>query len=167
MIVSEEEMRHLTVCDRVIQEKGKLLLNILQCVISGHPRVGKSTLLSRLTGQQPSITPHHPDTSQAVQVRDVTPITPSTGVAEKIIQVTVKKVSMIIAKALQPGLVWEVITYDVEAIGLLKAVTKVHIGGKLLPEPSASQEMTKYDNSESAKTSSASASLSSKSDSQY
>ena len=90
-------MHHLTACDRVIQEKGKLLLNILQCVISGHPRVGKSTLLSRLTGQQPSVTPHNPDTSQAVQVRDVTPITPSTGVAEKVIQVTVKKVLVVLS----------------------------------------------------------------------
>ena len=76
---------------------------------------------------------------------------------------TVKKVSMIIAKALQPGLVWEVITYDVEAIGLLKAVTKAHVGGKMLPEPSASQKRTKYDGNE---TTSASAFLSLKSDSQ-
>jgi len=168
MIVSEEEMRHLTVCDRVIQEKGKLLLNILQCIISGHPQVGKSTLLGRLTGQQPSVTPNLHDTSiesQAVQVRDSTPITSSTGVAENIIQVTVK-MKMVVAKSLQPGLVWEVITYDVEAIDLLKAVTKAHIGGKVLLELPASENTIKHDNSESAKTSSASASLSSKSDSQ-
>ena len=163
---SAEEMRHLTVCDRIIQEKGKLLLNILQCIMSGHPRVGKSTLLARLTGQQPSVAPDLPDTSdesQAVQVRDGTLISASTGVAEKIIQVTVKKMTMVVAKALQPGLVWEVITYDVEAIGLLKAVTKSHIGGKMLPEPPASENTTKYDGKE---TSSASASLSPENESQ-
>ena len=56
--------------------------------MSGHPRVGKSTLLARLTGQQPSI--EHK--SQALQVQGGTPISTSTGIAEKIIQVTVKKV---------------------------------------------------------------------------
>ena len=165
---SAEEMRHLTVCDRIIQEKGKLLLNILQCIMSGHPRVGKSTLLARLTGQQPSVPPDLPDTSdesQAVQVRHGTPISASTGVAEKIIQVTVKKMTMVVAKALQPGLVWEVITYDVEAIGLLKAVTKSHIGGKMLPEPQASESTTKYDGKETS-SASASASLSPENESQ-
>ena len=149
-------MRHLTVCDRVIKEKGKLLLNVLQCIMSGHPRVGKSTLLGRLTGQQPSITPDIPDTSnelQVVHVRDGTPITSSTGVAENIIQVTVKKRKMVVAKTLQPGLAWEVITFDVEVIGLLKAVTKVYSVGKTLPEPPASENTTKYDGHEASSSS--------------
>ena len=103
--------------------------------------------MRRLTGQQPSVTPEFRDTSiesQAVQVRDGTPITSSTGVTENIIQVTVKNMKMV-AKNLQPGLVWEVITFDVEAIGLLKAVTKMSSVGKILPEPPASENTTKYD----------------------
>ena len=134
------QKRKCTVCERVIKEKGKLLLNILQCVMSGHPRVGKSTLLARLTGQQPSI--EHPNESQTLQVQGGAPISVSTGIAEKIIQVTVKKVAMVVAKALQPNVVWEVLTYDVEAIALLKAVTKAHIHGKIHPNSHVQLSLT-------------------------
>ena len=133
-------MRHLTVCDRVMREKGKLTLNAVQCMMSGHPRVGKSSLLSRLTGRQPSILPDHSDAtkeSQALQARGGTCVAPSTGVAERIIRVAVKKVTMVVAMATQPGLEWERITFDVEAIGLLKSATKAHIARTFTTKPLA------------------------------
>ena len=133
-------MRHLTVCERVMREKGKLTLNAVQCMMSGHPRVGKSSLLSRLTGTQPSIQPEHSNAtkeSQALQVRGSTCVSPSTGVAERIVRLTVKKVTMVVAMALQPGLEWERITFDVEAIGLLKSATKAHIARTVMTKPLA------------------------------
>ena len=141
MASTEEEMRHLTVCERVMREKGKLTLNAVQCMMSGHPRVGKSSLLSRLTGTQPSIQPDHSDDtkeSQALQACGGTCVSPSTGVAERIVRVTVKKkVRMVVAMALQPGLEWERITFDVEAIGLLKSATKAHVARTSMTKPLA------------------------------
>ena len=146
MAPTEEEMRHLTVCDRVMREKGKLTLNAVQCMMSGHPRVGKSSLLPRLTGRQPSIQPDHSDAttkeSQALQARGGTNISPSTGVAERIVRVTVKKVTMVVAMATQPGLEWEQITFDVEAIGLLKSATKAHIARTFTTKPLALESAT-------------------------
>ena len=138
-------MRHLTVCDGVMREKGKLTLNAVQCMMSGHPRVGKSSLLSRLTGRQPSIQPDHSNATkelQALQARGGTCVSPSTGVAERIIRVTVKKVTMVVAMATQPGLEWERITFDVEAIGLLKSATKAHIHRTFTTEPLALESAT-------------------------
>ena len=138
-------MRHLTVCDRVMREKGKLTLNAVQCMMSGHPRVGKSSLLSRLTGTQPSIQPDHSDAtkeSQGLQAHGGTCVAPSTGVAERIVRVTVKKVTMVVAMATQPGLEWERITFDVEAIGLLKSATKAHIARTFTTKPLALESAT-------------------------
>ena len=131
-------MRHLTVCDRVMREKGKLTLNAVQCMMSGHPRVGKSSLLSRLTGIQLSIQPDHSNAtkeSQALQARGGTCVSPSTGVAERIVRVTVKKVTMVVAMATRPGLEWERITFDMEAIGLLKSAMKAHIARTFTTKP--------------------------------
>ena len=138
-------MRHLTVCDRVMREKGKLTLNAVQCMMSGHPRVGKSSLLSRLTGTQPSIQPDHSNAtkeSQVLQARGATSVAPSTGVAERIVRVTVKKVTMVVAMATQPGLGWERITFDMEAIGLLKSATKAHIARTFTTKPLALESAT-------------------------
>ena len=129
----EEEMRHLTICDRVMREKGKVMLNAVQCMLSGNPRVGKSTLLARLTGMELSIIhPEGPDfakESQTVQEAGRTSVSASTGVLNAVVRVTVKKVRMVVAmaRALQPGLIWERIEFDVEAIALLKSVTKDRI----------------------------------------
>ena len=124
-------MRHLTICDQIMREKGKVLLNAVQCMLSGNPRVGKSTLLARLTGIRLStIHPEGPDTakeSQTVQEAAHTCVSPSTGVLNAVVRVTVKKVTMVVAAVLQPGLVWERIEFDVEAIALLKSVTKDRI----------------------------------------
>ena len=124
-------MRHLTICDQIMREKGKVMLNAVQCMFSGNPRVGKSTLLARLTGMRLStIHPEGPDTakeSQTVQEAGHTCVSPSTGVLNAVVRVTVKKVTMVVAAVLQPGLIWERIEFDVEAIALLKSVTKDRI----------------------------------------
>ena len=154
-------MRHLTVCERVMREKGKLTLNAVQCMMSGHPRVGKSSLLSRLTGTQRSIQPDHSDTtkeSQVLQAHGGTCVALSTGVAERIVRVTVKKVTMVVAMALQPGLEWERITFDMEAIGLLKSATKTHIARTVMTKPLALESAVESESV--AETSSASASIS-------
>ena len=121
-------MRHLTICDQIMREKGKVMLNAVQCMFSGSPRVGKSTLLARLTGMQPStIHPEDPDTGKELQMLQEagdTCVSPSTGVLNAVVRVTVKKVTMAVARAIQPGLIWERIEFDVEAIALLKSITK-------------------------------------------
>ena len=133
-------MRHLTACDRAIKEKGKLLINAVQCMMSGHPRVGKSTLLARLTGLQSSTNANHPDTTkepQALQAHGGAEacLSPSTGVLNAIVHVTVKKATMFVAAALKPGLIWERVELDKEVIALLKSITKEHIAHTAQTKP--------------------------------
>ena len=153
-------MRHLTICDRIMREKGKVTLNAVQCMFSGNPRVGKSTLLARLTGMQPStIHPEDPDTakeSQMLQEASSTCVSPSTGVLNAVVHVTVKKVTMAVAIALQPGLIWERIEFDVEAIALLKSVTKGRISPPSLMKPLALEGATKVESPDKAESSSTS-----------
>ena len=119
---SEEEMRHLTICDKVMREKGKVNLNFALCLLNGPPRVGKSTFLSRITGRQ---LPHSPDDKHLITE------TSSTGVAERVLQVVIKKASFTIAmasqssrasQALQSGINWQIITLSQEAVMMLKAI---------------------------------------------
>ena len=147
-------MLHLTICDRIMREKGKVTLNAVQCMFSGNPRVGKSTLLARLTGMQPStIHPEGPDTakeSQVLQETGDTCVSPSTGVLNAVVRVTVKKVTMAVAIALQPGLIWERIEFDVEAIALLKSVTKGRISHPSQMKPLALESATKDESPDKA-----------------
>ena len=140
-------MRHLTVCEAVMREKGKLTLNAVQCMLSGHPRVGKSTLLARLIRKQPSIQPNEEDTTKESQESGGTCISPSTGVLNAVVRVTVKKV---VAMAVQPGLIWEQIEFDVEAIALLKSVTKDRISHSAQAEPLALEGATKDESTDKA-----------------
>ena len=153
-------MRHLTICDRIMREKGKVMLNAVQCMFSGNPRVGKSTLLARLTGMQPStIHPEDPDIakeSQMLQEAGGTCVSPSTGVLNAVVHVTVKKVTMAVAIALQPGLIWERIEFDVEAIALLKSITKDRISHPSQMKPLALESATKDESPDKAESSSAS-----------
>ena len=119
---AEEEMRHLTVCDKVMSEKGKVDLNFALCLLNGAPRVGKSTFLSRITGRQ---LPHSADDKHLISE------IPSTGVAERVLQVVIKKASFTIAmahqspqvpQALQSGINWQIITLSQEAVMILKAI---------------------------------------------
>ena len=153
-------MRHLTVCEAVMREKGKLTLNAVQCMLSGHPRVGKSTLLARLIRTQPSIQLNGEDTTKEPQESGGTCISPSTGVLNAVVRVTVKKVTMVVAVAVQPGLIWERIEFDVEAIALLKSVTKDRICHSSLTEPLALEGATKDENTDKAEMANPSASTS-------
>ena len=153
-------MRHLTICDRIMREKGKVTLNAVQCMFSGNPRVGKSTLLARLTGMQPStIHPEDPDTAKELQMLQEAGdmcVSPSTGVLNAVVRVTVKKVTMAVARAIQPGLIWERIEFDVEAIALLKSITKGRISHPSLMKPLALEGATKDESPDKAESPSAS-----------
>ena len=155
-------MRHLTICDRIMRQKGKLTLNAVQCMLSGNPRVGKSTLLARLTGMKLSIIhPEGSDTakeSQTVQEAGHTRVSPSTGILNAVVRVTVKKVTMVVATALQPGLIWERIEFDVEAIALLKSVTKDRISHSSQTKQLALESATKDESTDKTEMTSLSAS---------
>ena len=101
-------MSHLTVCDRVMREKGKLDLCLLQCVLSGPPRVGKSTFLQRIIGEFLT----------AFQATH----SPSTGIMEKVIQVTIRNASFILAVASTAGADWKAVSLSEEAAILLRAI---------------------------------------------
>ena len=105
-------MRHLTVCDKVMREKGKVDLSLALCMLNGPPRVGKSTFLSRITGRQLPQSDNNRVSSE----------TPSTGVAERVLQVAIKKASITVAMAPQPGMNWQVITLSQEVAVMLKAI---------------------------------------------
>ena len=111
IIYAEEERRHLTACEEAIRKNGKVDLKCGIFLLNGGPRVGKSTFLSRITGRQ---LPHSDDTSE----------TPSTGVADRVLQVVIKKSSMTVARALKPGMNWQVVTLSEEAVTSLKAISR-------------------------------------------
>ena len=74
-----------------MREKGTLNITALQCVLNGAPRVGKSTLLSRLVpSSTESPTSQLSTSGTEVEPKDP-PFTTSTGVAECVIKVTVKQ----------------------------------------------------------------------------
>ena len=113
IIYAEEERRHLTACEEAIRKNGKVDLKCGIFLLNGGPRVGKSTFLSRITGRQ---LPHSDDTSE----------TPSTGVADRVLQVVIKKSSMTVARALKPGMNWQVVTLSEEAVTSLKAISRCY-----------------------------------------
>ena len=113
IIYAEEERRHLTACVEAIRKNGKVDLKCGIFLLNGGPRVGKSTFLSRITGRQ---LPHSDDTSE----------TPSTGVADRVLQVVIKKSSMTVARALKPGMNWQVVTLSEEAVTSLKAISRCY-----------------------------------------
>ena len=115
-IVYLQEDRHLALCNKMIQTQCNISVTLLHGMFSGPPRVGKSTMLSRLFGLQPS-PPALPQPPTAVTTEN-----PSTGVAEKILHVTVKPSTTLLGTASQPGMKWELQTLDSEAISLLKAI---------------------------------------------
>ena len=73
-------------------------------------------MLSRLFGLQPS-PPALPQQPTAVTTENT-----STGVAEKVLHVTVRPSTTLRGTASQPGMKWELQTLDSEAISLLKAI---------------------------------------------
>ena len=115
-------MRHLTICERIMSEKGEVNLNFALCLLNGPPRVGKSTFLSRITGRP---------LPQSANDEYLISETPSTGVAERVLQVVIKKSSFTIALAPQSPkppqaprseINWQIITLSQEAVMMLKAI---------------------------------------------
>lgn len=104
-------MRHLAACERLIRAKGKVDMNMALCMMNGPPRVGKSTFLLRITGRP---LPQYDGASE----------TASTGVAERIFQVAIKKSSFTVAMAQAPrtAVNWQVITLSQEVAVILRAI---------------------------------------------
>ena len=121
LTVTAEEERHLEAFRAVIAEKGTLEQTIMHCLLFGYPGTGKSSLLKRLIG-------HLPD-----------PTLPSTGVAEKAVQVEIRRLSTTTAMALhttsQRGTVskWYSLSCDDEAIALMCAATQRFTGQTAQP----------------------------------
>ena len=151
-------MRHLTVCERIMSEKGEVNLNFALCLLNGSPRVGKSTFLSRITGR-----PLPRSANDEYLISE----TPSTGVAERVLQVVIKKSSFTIALAPQSPkppqaprseINWQIITLSQEAVMMLKAILSSQPSLALesqmpltSPSPTTSEELS----SEATKTAAA------------
>ena len=97
-----EKRSHLAACERAIKEKGSLNQTAIHCVFIGMPRSGKSSLMRRLLGKHLS--------SSA-----------STGVAEKVVRVEIRKSTVHVS-----GLLWcELEDLDDEATLLMCDVSKI------------------------------------------
>ena len=102
-------MRHLTACDEAMRKKGKVDYCFGACLLNGPPRVGKSTFFYRITGRQ-------------LLPSDASCETTSTGVAERILQVVITKSTFCVARAIEPGMNWQIVTLSQEAVTMLKAI---------------------------------------------
>lgn len=125
-VFAEEEERHLHAYHLFIRNKKTFRLSIVQLMAVGGPRMGKSSLLARLRGEQPPtikelqpVSTHHPAIFDGHQV------VPSTGVAEKVIQLTtIKKASVqpAFAREVEGVVIWSRVSYGEEVIAVLKAM---------------------------------------------
>ena len=97
-----EYERHLAAVKQAMKIKGILEHTLAHGVFVGPVGSGKSSLLSRLVGEMPSST------------------SPSTGVANRVVQVEVRKSSVSVLNAFST---WLKILYDEEAIRLVTQVT--------------------------------------------
>ena len=79
-----------------MRQKGSLDKTIMQCVFVGPPRSGKSSLMKRIVGERP------------------TPSSPSTGVADKVVQVEIVRSST--AAASVSGSTWVKLSQDEETV---------------------------------------------------
>ena len=77
----------------------------MQCAFVGTPRSGKSSLMKRLIGEHP------------------TPSSPSTGVADKVVQIIVRSST---TAANVSNLAWDKLNYDDEAIVVVRDTSKSH-----------------------------------------
>ena len=100
IIISAEEEKHIAAVQKAMEERGKLDHTIVHGVFVGPARSGKNSLMERLLGRMPS--------SES----------PSTGVAESVVQVEVIQKSATFAANVEE-LIWSVMDYDDEAIKLM------------------------------------------------
>ena len=91
-----------------MRQKGSLDKTIMQCVFVGPPRSGKSSLMKRIVGERP------------------TPSSPSTGVADKVVQVEIMRSST--AAASVSGSTWVKLSHDDEAVTVVMDTSQSHSG---------------------------------------
>ena len=103
--LSEEE-KHIAAIEEAIENKGELDHTAMQGVFLGPARSGKSTLIKRLMREEISTT------------------SPSTGAADTVIQVSVKKSSSIAMSIFESK--WLRLTYSSEAVRLMMLTAKKH-----------------------------------------
>ena len=92
-----------------MRKKGKLDQTIIPCVFVGPPGNGKTSLMRRLIGKLP--------------LPSDEPL-PSTGVAEKVVQVDIRRSSSTAAQMIQNTSVWKELTLDDEAVALLMDISR-------------------------------------------
>ena len=102
------EERHLAALELAMRQKGSLDKTIMQCVFVGPPRSGKSSLMKRIVGERP------------------TPSSPSTGVADKVVQVEIVRSST--AAATVSGSTWVKLSHDEEAVTVVMDTAQSHSG---------------------------------------
>ena len=120
------ERKHLAAVQEAIDQQGSLTHTTVHGVIVGLARSGKDTLMKRFLGEMPS------DKS------------PSTGVAEKVIQVRVEKPTTIAANVEDSK--WTKLTeYDDEAVEMMTQLTAKQTQVKQKEPPSVKQEHLKLD----------------------
>jgi GTPase SAR1 family protein len=99
----------ISAMESAIQNKGTINHTVAHGVIVGPGRSGKNTLMSRLLGKGPP---------------DPNVISPSTGVAEKVVKVQVRNTCTVAATAC--NLKWQGLEYDEEALELMMSTAKYH-----------------------------------------
>ena len=106
IIISAEEEKHIAAVQKAMEERGMLDHTIVHGVFVGPARSGKNSLMERLLGRMPSS------------------VSPSTGVAESVVQVKVIQKSATFAASVKEGkctneLIWSVMDSDDEAVKLI------------------------------------------------
>ena len=103
-----DEERHLATLELAMRQKQLLDKTVMQCVFVGPPRSGKSSLMKRIVGERP------------------TPSSPSTGVADKIVQVEIVRSST--AAASVSDSTWVKLSHDDEAVTVVMDTAQSHSG---------------------------------------
>ena len=101
-----EEEKHIAAIEEAIENKGEIDHTAMQGVFLGPARSGKSTLIKRLLKEE------------------IYQISPSTGAADKVIQVSIKKSSSVATSIF--GSKWLRLTYSSEAVRIMMLTAKAH-----------------------------------------
>ena len=99
-VITAEEEKHIAAVQKAMEERGMLDHTIVHGVFVGPARSGKNSLMERLLGRMPSS------------------VSPSTGVAESVVQVKVIQKSITFAANVLES-IWSIMDYDDEAIKLM------------------------------------------------
>ena len=101
-ITSTEEEKHIAAVQKAMKERGMLDHTIVHGVFVGPARSGKNSIMERLLGRMPSF------------------FSPSTGVAESVVQVKVMRKSVTFAANVEKNnCQWSIMDYDDEVIKLM------------------------------------------------